>query len=388
MKLIYWHIAFLFPLLLFSQDDISEVGALPEQIWETSGLIFHNGKMITHNDSGNDPQLFEVDTTSLQITRTITIANATNIDWEDIAQDDEYIYVGDIGNNSGNRQDLNILKIAKADYDQSDMVTAERIDYFYEDQNNFTAEQNSDWDAEALFVLGDDLIVLTKQWQSQGTVAYRLPKLQGAFLAERIDSYQINGLVTGAEYDNSANQLNIIGYSTFLSPFFVSVDSVQPNALFSGEVTKNNLNIGFAQTEALTRAGDAFYASSEEFSSTSPPITSASRLFRFTLNELEEEPEEPEEPEEGEPPNPEPPTISDNLILYRSFGSRILNYHLDLDEPIFGMGVFDSAGRLVLFTPLERIRGTSIDLSGLRPSLYHLAFFYGDDIISRPFILN
>ncbi len=384
MKLFYFNSILLLPLALISQDDVSEVGSLPQQIWETSGLIFHNGKLITHNDSGNTPQLFEMDTTSLQITRTVTIANATNTDWEDIAQDSDYIYIGDIGNNLGDRQDLNILKIAKSDYEESDTVTAERIDYIYENQNDFTTTQNSDWDAEALFVLGEDLIVLTKQWQSQGTVAYRVPKLPGAFLAERIDSNQINGLVTGADYDSDNNKLHIVGYSTFLTPFFVEIEGVQENSILSGLVTKTDLNIGIAQTEALTQVGNTFYVSSEEFSNTTPPITSASRLFRFTLNSEDEEPGGGD----GGEPNPETPSVSDNLILYRSFGSRILNYNLNLDAPIFGMGIFDSVGRLIQFTPLEHIRGTSVDLSELGPSIYHLAFFYGDAIISKPFILD
>jgi hypothetical protein len=33
------------------------------------------------------------------VLRTVAITNATNVDWEDIAQDASYIYIGDIGNN-------------------------------------------------------------------------------------------------------------------------------------------------------------------------------------------------------------------------------------------------------------------------------------------------
>ena len=386
MKAFLLHIALLLSLVGLAQDDISVVGPLPQQVWETSGLIFYNGKLITHNDSGNTAQLFEIDTTSLQITRTVTISNASNTDWEALTQDDEFIYIGDIGNNSGIRQDLNILKIAKSDYDASDVITAQRIDYLYEDQDEFTSQQNSDWDAEALFVSGDDLIILTKQWQSQGTVAYRLPKLQGAFLAERLDSYQVDGLVTGAEYDPMSGTLYLIGYSSFLAPFFVQVDGVSETTIFSGSTTKVNLSSGLAQTEAITKIGNTFYVSSEEFNASSPPISSAARLFRFSLNEaMEEVPENPEEPEE---PNPELPEINDQLILYRSFDSKILNYRLESDAPIFGMGVFDSIGRLVLFVPLENIGDNSVDLAELPPAMYHLAFFYGDAIISKPFILN
>ena len=62
--------------------------ALPEDVPESSGLIFYNNRLITHNDSGNLPRLYEMDTLSSQVIRTIRIDNATNIDWEDITQDD------------------------------------------------------------------------------------------------------------------------------------------------------------------------------------------------------------------------------------------------------------------------------------------------------------
>ena len=105
------YLIFLTGTFLFSQESIEVLGVLSNEISETSGLIFHNGKLITHNDSGNTPQLFEIDTVSYQITRTVTLSNVANIDWEDIAQDSEYIYIGDFGNNLGTRTDLSLSLI-------------------------------------------------------------------------------------------------------------------------------------------------------------------------------------------------------------------------------------------------------------------------------------
>ena len=379
---------FLFSFATHAQGDIEVVGNLPQEIWETSGLIFYNDRLITHNDSGNTTELFELDTTSLQITRRVIVENASNTDWEDITQDNDFIYIGDFGNNNGDRQDLNVLKISKAEYDVSDSVTAERIDFIYEDQDDFSTTPESDWDAEAFFSKGDDLIILTKQWQSQGTVAYRIPKLPGAFLAERLDGYQVDGLVTGATFDDSSNELYLVGYSQFLVPFFVQVKNVQNNAIFTGEKIKENLSVGFAQMEAISLVNETFYTSSEDFNNTNPPVSSASQLFRFTLNP--EEMEEEEEEEEEEENTGEEGGASQQLVLYRPFGSKILNYRLNFEGPIFGRGIFDSVGRLILFTPLEDLNSNtnSVDLSVLRPSVYHLAFFYGDSIISRPFLLN
>ncbi len=99
-----------------AQSDISTVGTLPEQIAETSGLIYYNGRLITHNDSGGNPELYELDPETLGITRVVQITNAENRDWEDIAQDEQFIYIGDFGNNSGSRQDLVVYKVPKSEY--------------------------------------------------------------------------------------------------------------------------------------------------------------------------------------------------------------------------------------------------------------------------------
>jgi len=69
-------------------ENIIEKYDLPATISETSGLLFFNGKLITHNDSGDAANLYELDTITGNITRTININNATNVDWEDVTQDD------------------------------------------------------------------------------------------------------------------------------------------------------------------------------------------------------------------------------------------------------------------------------------------------------------
>lgn len=111
--------------------DIEEKFDLPIILNESSGAIFFNDKLIIHNDSGNENKLYELDTNSRVITRTVTVTNATNVDWEDITQDNTSIYIGDIGNNNGDRNDLKIYKINKSDYLISNNVTAEIINLSY-----------------------------------------------------------------------------------------------------------------------------------------------------------------------------------------------------------------------------------------------------------------
>ena len=102
---------FLVAFSTFSQvSNLKTKYDLPQTVKETSGLLVVDGKIITHNDSGDAANLYELDSVTGNLLRTINITNATNVDWEDIALDDTHIYVADIGNNNGNRTDLTIYK--------------------------------------------------------------------------------------------------------------------------------------------------------------------------------------------------------------------------------------------------------------------------------------
>jgi hypothetical protein len=75
----------------------------PHLLPEASGIIKsrrHPGIFWTHNDSGNSPTLFAIrrDGTIVRAFR----LSVPNVDWEDIATDDQgHLYLGDIGNNGG-----------------------------------------------------------------------------------------------------------------------------------------------------------------------------------------------------------------------------------------------------------------------------------------------
>ncbi len=375
MKTFILNICFVFFVAMgLAQENVRELGLLPEAIFETSGLIFYNNKIVTHNDSGNTAQLFELDTTSLQITRTITIINAVNIDWEDIAQDDTYIYIGEIGNNNGNRRDLAVYRILKSEYDTSNSVEAEKIEYSYSDQTDFTPSTNSDWDAEALFVLNDQLVILTKQWQSNGTVAYGIPKTPGIYIASKIGEYAVNGLVTGASFNPITQVLYLIGYSKFLLPFVIRAENLAANNIFSGTVEKKELNLGFLQAEGITFTDENHYLlSSEKFTNNSPMITSESRLFSFdTSDEFIEEPL-PTENKQG-------------LRIFKRFGARELEY--EIQGEILGRAIFDTNGRRINYIMGKDIRENTVNLATLNSAVYYLTFYTDKGTISAPFWMN
>jgi hypothetical protein len=216
---------FIFTLFSFyflnAQDLVTPKFNLSNELAENSGLLYFNGKLITHNDSGGKPNLYEVDPITGTIVRTVKISNAFNIDWEDITEDETHIYISDSGNNRGNRTNLKIYKISKAQYLKSDSVTAEILNYKYENQTNFLSSSKTNFDAEALISYNDILLIFSKNRGNGKVTIYSLPKTPGTHIAKAMNTIDIDGQITGATYDTDSNKVILCGYTSSLSPFLV-----------------------------------------------------------------------------------------------------------------------------------------------------------------------
>lgn len=252
-------------------QNIQQKFTLPSSLSESSGLIFFNGHLVSHNDSGNENQLFELDTLTGQITRTITIKNGTNIDWEDITQDDDAIYIGDFGNNNGNRRDLTIYKITKDHFLSADSVNAERIEFAYADQVDFSSRpNNTPWDAEAMISLdAQNLMVFTKDWAEENTKAYAIPKTPGTYQVNPMPtSLPEAGLITGATYQSQQQRLLLSGYLNSLFPFIWVCKPESTDDLFAGTHQRIFITeFSIEQVEAITSVNEnRFFISSESFS--------------------------------------------------------------------------------------------------------------------------
>ena len=93
----------------FSQKIIKDI-SLSKLIDETSGLEILDNQFITHNDSGGEPKLYYLNKKGKIISER-KITGVKNNDWEDITQDDKFIYVADMGNNYDTRKNLCVIKI-------------------------------------------------------------------------------------------------------------------------------------------------------------------------------------------------------------------------------------------------------------------------------------
>ncbi|MEM8897546.1 MAG: T9SS type A sorting domain-containing protein [Bacteroidota bacterium] len=263
----------------------SKTVVLNDTLKETSGLLLWQGSLLSHNDS-DDNNLYVLDSLSGDVLITFPINGIDPTDWESIAQDDFYFYFGDFGNNAtGNRQDLKIYRIARNAISSANPVI-NTIAFSYEDQIDFSGSgvNNTDFDCEAMFVKGDSLYLLTKQWFSQKTSIYALPKAPGTYEAKLKGTLDVNGMVTGVSYQEDKNYLVLLGYSNILQPFVYLLYDFEENNFLSGNKRKLIISLSFAQTEGITKgSGLNFFITQEAFVNP-PSIDIPPQLFTFNLD--------------------------------------------------------------------------------------------------------
>ncbi len=224
-------------------------GAVPE----SSGLQLTSQGLWTFNDSGNLPVLFKIDSTTGNVLQQVTVTNFGNVDWEDIAADAQYLYIGDFGNNNGDRRDLRVLRVLKSAIgpSPSESVTAQEIAFSYPDQTNFNpGTNNHNFDCEAFFYANDSLHLFTKNWADLRTKYYTIPAQPGPQVAHLKGSFNVNGLITAADLNAGGTGAGLLGYTSSTGATFLWLLSdfrngqflqghkrriELPNALFIGQ---------------------------------------------------------------------------------------------------------------------------------------------------------
>ncbi len=212
---------------------------------EMSGMVKSRrfpGVYWVHNDSGNSASIFAIDrhgkviiTSYLQnlyygerevagkkLWPGLSVLLAANEDWEDIAIDDDYLYIADLGNNGNARRDMGVYVLFEPN---PRAVQESRILKFlpirYPEQANYPARQ---WhfDSESLFVSNGKLYFLTKHRQpgqpmsgQKGVNLYRLETsyTDRANLLRKIDSNDSITLATGADISPDGKKLAILSYT-------------------------------------------------------------------------------------------------------------------------------------------------------------------------------
>ena len=222
-----------------------EITRLSKKINETSGLEIIDGNFITLNDSGDDPALYTFNKSGKNLSK-ILIKGAQNKDWESLASDKEYIYIGDIGNNKGNRRDL---KIYLTDLE---FKLVDSINFNYKNQSKFKKKKKNKFDAEALVSIGDSLMIFSKNRKNLTTEVYTLPKTPGSYSIKPKYSFDVDALITGGDYNSKLDLLALVGYSySIKKQYLFLIDKFSYKTSKDSVFAKHEIPITNAQIEAI-----------------------------------------------------------------------------------------------------------------------------------------
>lgn len=267
---------------------ITNVATLAGGVAESSGLIraHASGHWWTHNDSGGLPELYKLDSTGA-VVRTVRVLGVPNVDWEELTADDSgYVYIGDFGNNSNNRQDLVIYKIPHPDLLVVDSVVPTEIHFSYADQQAFPpADSLLHYDMEAMVAWGDSLYLFSKNRTDPFdgyTRLHALPTQPGTYVTAALDSFytgpgpMLNYWVCAAAVSPDREHLLLVSYTRgWLFSCFSGHD------FFGGAVT--NFTWSLSQKEGVAWAGnDTVYFTDERINGVFGGNLSRALVARYT----------------------------------------------------------------------------------------------------------
>lgn len=132
----------------------------------------HEGVIWVHNDSGNDPEVFAIDAAGTELGR-VSLPDLSARDWEDMALGPgpdparDYLYLADIGDNRGTRDEVLIHRIPEPDPAAGLVTGGETLHVTYPDGPT---------EAETLLVdpVSGDMLIVGKAISGQ-TPVHALP---------------------------------------------------------------------------------------------------------------------------------------------------------------------------------------------------------------------
>lgn len=201
-----------------SWNHIADNRVTDPRLNEISGLtasVTHQGVLWVHNDSGDAPSLYAINTSGTLV-RTVLLRSATARDWEDIARGPgpvpgvTYLYAADIGDNRQERASIVIYRVPEPDPHSADGSVSEYdvLSLTYPDGPH---------NAETLLVdpLRGDLVIVTKT-SGRSARLYSVSALPAGDHTAVLDTrgdLDAGGIATGGDVNADGRTVAIRTYS-------------------------------------------------------------------------------------------------------------------------------------------------------------------------------
>lgn len=261
-------------------DEPKQIATLEDKnINESSGIVasrINKGIFWTHNDSGDAPFIYAFDAKGKQ-RGTFRVAGAQSLDWEDIAiafdskTNKSFLYIGDIGDNSKERESIIVYRVAepvitaedanstKANARQTENAEAIRLQY-----------PDGKHNAETVMVhptTGDIYIVTKTQKGAAGVYKISNPSTLSTNKLIKVGDINVpslmKGFLTGGEISSD-------GQRVILCDYFAAFEFVlNSNEKFDDLWNTKPLIVNLSQREqgeavCYSTDGKAIYATSEK----------------------------------------------------------------------------------------------------------------------------
>lgn len=228
-------------------DSISEISGI-------SGLPFNQwgSQLIGIQDGGNGSEIWVGDWENRRFYAWQT--GLLNRDWEAITVDSHSVYIGEFGNNRGNRQNLKVYRFGNnhssllgqswSSSMQDGRLRLDSIEFRFEDQQDFSPRFRHNFDCESMLVRGDTVWLFSKNWKNFKSHVYVLLNQPGFQIAKRVGVLNVRCLITDACW--AGNRALFVGYSVFGNQYVLEVD-MSENRI----VKRNKIDLKPGQIEGV-----------------------------------------------------------------------------------------------------------------------------------------
>jgi hypothetical protein len=264
-------------------NNLNLLAELNVKMKETSGLALLENVLITHNDKGRSNELLLLNPENGNLIQSIAISNIQNNDWEDLAKSEEFLFIGDMGNNEGERKNLAIHLVPLKALNKNSTVAQSTgsINFNYPDQKEFDVSKKHNFDCEAILYHDQQLFLFTKNRLDDKTNLYVLPATPGNYEAKYVGSFEVGGRITGADISSDGKKIALVGYDKKTDCFLWTFEDFSGHDFFYGQAKKYTLGQykQLGQMEGISfKDQTQVYISSEEIANVH------ARLYLFKLD--------------------------------------------------------------------------------------------------------
>jgi hypothetical protein len=250
------------------QQTFSLETKLPKPLKEVSGIMAVNNSIWAISDKPS-PLVFKLNSKG-KLVQEVILKDVAVSDVEAITSDGTHLYIGDIGDNNGDRLERKIIKVQLSSIAQSTTAEVEGqvINFSFAGDEIVDRKKKNNYDCEAMLYFKDSLYLFTKRRADDYAALFVLPNVPGQHQARLISRFKTDGLITDAAINPSGNEVALVGYQDgHKKPFVLLFSNFSGNNFFNGTMKRYQFKGDKKdwQMEGITYKNDTYlYLSCEQ----------------------------------------------------------------------------------------------------------------------------